>query len=230
MPRPRRSPARVRAPSPEPPPSPTVEATTEDADVSAVLKIVEDSLNNNTIDGRNSPTNGRWTRAALRRNAMQPFLSEVRRRVRTELAMLRQRRAMGGGGAFGGRGRGRAAAAVQRVRERTQVVRQQVARNIRRKITGAEDLRIRDFVRQKLEILEEPPVVRLRDKMSFVLGVMGCFVVEAVALQAPQQFWMCYIFFMVPLLVLRAYLCAAASPLAQEEKPGALCEAGAACG
>ena len=169
-----------------------------------MLKIVEDSLQRNAMGpSRDESQGGRFTtRGMLRRDAMQPFLADVRRRVRTELAMLRPRRIA--------TGRGRAAAAAQRVGRRAQVVREQLsrrreilARGIRRKITGAEETRVRDYVR---DILEEPPVVRLRDKMSFLLGVVGCFIVEAVALKAPQQFWICYTICMLPLLALRGYL------------------------
>ena len=52
-------------------------------------------------------------------------------------------------------------------------MREQLSRRIRRKLTGEEDRRVRDYVR---EILEEPPVVRLRDKLSFLLGVVGYIV------------------------------------------------------
>ena len=86
---------------------------------------------------------------------------------------------------------------------RAKVVREQLSRRIRRTITGEEDRRVRDFVRQ---ILDEPPVVRLRDKLSFFLGVAGCLVVESVALLAPQQFGTCFILCNLPLLIMRAYL------------------------
>ena len=160
-----------------------------------VEELAEDSLRAN--DTRSRPPSPRRSRLEI--------LSEVRRRVRAELTKLnqiRQRRRESVAASLSG-GRGRAAAAAQRVDRRAQVVREQLSRRIRRKLTGEEDRRVRDYVR---EILEEPPVVRLRDKLSFLLGVVGCFVVEAVALQRPQQFWICYCIFMMPLLLLRCYL------------------------
>jgi len=72
-----------------------------------------------------------------------------------------------------------------------------------RTLTGAEDRRLRDLVRS---VLDKPPVVRLRDKFSFMFGVLGCGVVEAVALLAPGRFWMCYAAYIVPLLMARLYL------------------------
>ena len=51
---------------------------------------------------------------------------------------------------------------------------------------------VRERVRVKAEEqrakMEEPTAIRLRDKLSFMLGVVGCFVIEACVLQAPQLY------------------------------------------
>ena len=51
---------------------------------------------------------------------------------------------------------------------------------------------MRERVRVKAEEqrakMEEPTAIRLRDKLSFMLGVVGCFVIEACVLQAPQLY------------------------------------------
>ena len=62
-----------------------------------------------------------------------------------------------------------------------------IARKVRYTLTGADDVRVRDHVREKVAMkvakakakMEEPPAIRTRDKLSFMLGVVGCFVIEA---------------------------------------------------
>ena len=173
--RPSTSPARKRPPSP--PPVTVADSEENHADTEeAVLKIVEDSLGQ--MHGDETDGNRLRTRLLLKRQQLKPFLTEVRRRVREELRELRQRRIT---------------EPRQRVGNRARVVRDNIAKKIRQKITGEEDLRVRDYVRGKMSILEEPPVVRLRDKMSFLGGVTGVLVVEAVCTLRPQQFWICYV-------------------------------------
>lgn len=163
----------------------------------AVLKIVEEALGGESPQGRRrSPS----TRASMRRQA-SPFLSDVRRRLRAERealsVLLRQRTSPV-------RGRARAAANVAK-KGVDQAKRRvgQVARRVRKQITGAEDRRLRDMLRQRLD---EPPVIRLRDKFSFFLGVVGCALIEATLLLYPRAFPYCYAVCIVPLLVLRAYI------------------------
>ena len=49
-------------------------------------------------------------------------------------------------------------------------------------ITGDRETRVRDFVRL-------PKVIRLRDRLSFTLGVSAFAVSEGVALLYPSFFW-----------------------------------------
>ncbi len=82
-------------------------------------------------------------------------------------------------------------------------VAQQIQKRMRKQITGAEDLRIRDHVRERME---QPPVVRLRDKVSFMFGVLGCAVLEFVILRQPHDFATCYLLFIIPLLFMRLWM------------------------
>ena len=99
---------------------------------------------------------------------------------------------------------------LQLAGERVQHRRAAVVRRVRKRITGDEDRRVRDVGRARLmavrNVLERPPAIQLRDKFSFMFGVLGCGVVEAVALLQPDHFWMCYVVYIVPLLVARLYL------------------------
>ena len=178
-----RSPAR-RAP-PSPADTPTSSAATDEAVLEAVLEAVQGQAGGVSV-GRRSP-----------------FLRGLRERIKGELQKIAARRPSN----VGGRGR----AAVQRLRSRAAEVRErvqgQVVQRMRRRITGKEDQRVRDYVTRRMRaMLDEPPVIRLRDKVSFLCGVLGCFVIEAVALLAPRQFYLCYALFIVPLLALRVSL------------------------
>lgn len=82
-------------------------------------------------------------------------------------------------------------------------VAQQIHKRMRKQITGAEDRKIRDHV---LERMEQPPVVRLRDKVSFMFGVLGCAVLEFVVLRQPHDFARCYLCFIIPLLFMRLWM------------------------
>jgi len=70
-------------------------------------------------------------------------------------------------------------------------------------LTGAEDRRIRDIIRERFET---PPVVRLVDKASFLFGVIGCALIEYAVLQQPHNFSSFYMYAMIPLLCLRLWL------------------------
>ena len=48
--------------------------------------------------------------------------------------------------------------------------------------------------------------MRLRDKLSFMLGVIGCALIEFVVLCYPQHFPFCYACFALPLIALRLYI------------------------
>ena len=69
---------------------------------------------------------------------------------------------------------------------------------------------MRERVRVKAEEqrakMEEPTAIRLRDKLSFMLGVVGCFVIEACVLQAPQLYPYLFLSFFLPLYLLRLYI------------------------
>jgi len=54
--------------------------------------------------------------------------------------------------------------------------------------------------------MEEPPVVRLRDKMSFTLGVIGCALIEFVVLCYPEHYPLTYVAFATSLISLRFYI------------------------
>ena len=177
------------------------------------MKILEESLGSSAAEmqveqeqGRLSPTRGRH--GAVARFA--PFLQEVRRRVKVERealrALLRKPLPLPARlRSAGERVHRRRVAATQKAQQ----VKSQVVRRVRKSLTGAEDRRLRDLVREntmRMRIaLERPPVVRLRDKVSFLLGVLGCFVLEAVALLHPEHFWVCYSVYIVPLLLARVY-------------------------
>ena len=211
MPRANRSPARARsvaAPA-------ATSADHEDSDEvqEAVMKILEESLGSSAAEmqveqqqGRLSPTRGR--NGAVARFA--PFLQEVRRRVKVERealrALLRKPLPLPARlRSAGERVHRRRVAATQKAQQ----VKSQVVRRVRKSLTGAEDRRLRDLVRENTmrmrKALERPPVVRLRDKVSFLLGVLGCFVLEAAALLHPEHFWVCYSVYIVPLLLARVY-------------------------
>lgn len=85
-----------------------------------------------------------------------------------------------------------------------------IRRKVRYTLTGAEDVRVRDHVREKVRVakakMEEPPAIRTRDKFSFMLGVVGCFVIEFVVVQFPQHFGYVFSAFCVPLIALRLWI------------------------
>jgi len=74
---------------------------------------------------------------------------------------------------------------------------------VRQQITGDEERKVRDHIRRKLE---EPPAIRLRDKVSFLGGVLGVSAIEFAILVQPRHFARWYIAFILPLLVLRLWL------------------------
>ena len=109
-------------------------------------------------------------------------------------------------------------------REPIRHIRKRTIASMRRKITGAETKRVRDHVRERLaervvhvrhrmsrvrNRMEEPPSVRLKDKVSFMLGVLGCFVTEFALLRQPMHFGRWYVGFIIPLLLLRLWMYAA---------------------
>jgi len=80
---------------------------------------------------------------------------------------------------------------------------QQITRRVRQRITGEEDTRVRDHFRSRLE---EPIVIRFRDKVSFFLGVVGCGTVEYFVLAHPQLYPYCYAAFAVTLIGMRLHI------------------------
>ena len=77
---------------------------------------------------------------------------------------------------------------------------QGMTKELRRALTGAEDKRIRDFIREKRA---EPPVARWLDQVSFTVGVLAIVFSQFVLLQSPQFFWMWYLMLMTVMLALR---------------------------
>mmetsp|Transcript_5585 Transcript_5585/g.11128 ORF Transcript_5585/g.11128 Transcript_5585/m.11128 type:complete len:518 (+) Transcript_5585:169-1722(+) len=69
----------------------------------------------------------------------------------------------------------------------------------RRWVTGSHETRVRDFV-----VL--PRVVKVLDKYTFTLGIMGMLSTEFVLLQSPQLFRYYFVLVMLPLLILRVVL------------------------
>jgi len=195
----------------------------------AVLKIVQRVLIDSNIPLLKGV--GEGASALVTRESRQALMTEVKRRMRTDRGMLRsilrrrredyhetarahekmERRLPRIPGAIG----------VRRAREGIQ-------RRWRYTITGAEDVRVRDHyggklstarskyssVRERVRVkaeeqrakMEEPTAIRLRDKLSFMLGVVGCFVIEACVLQAPQLYPYLFLSFFLPLYVLRLYI------------------------
>ena len=52
----------------------------------------------------------------------------------------------------------------------------------------------------------EQPRLSLRDKVSFMFGVLGCAVLEFVILRQPHDFATCYLLFIIPLLFMRLWM------------------------
>ena len=88
---------------------------------------------------------------------------------------------------------------AESARETAREAAQKATRLRRRVITGSSSKRVRDFV-------QEEPVIRLKDKISFTLGVASVVVIEAVLLRCPEKFGLLMLLFSAPLLVLRFYL------------------------
>lgn len=76
-------------------------------------------------------------------------------------------------------------------------------RRVRQQITGDQERKVREYIRLKLE---EPPAIRLRDKISFLGGVLGVSAIEFAILVQPRSFAVWYITFILPLLALRLWL------------------------
>ena len=189
---------------------------------SAVLKIVQRVLIDSNIPLLKGV--GEGASALVTRESRQALMTEVKRRMRTDRGVLRsllRRRREGHDAAKMERRLWRAGTGVRRAREGIQ-------RRWRYTITGAEDVRVRDHyggklskarakyssVRERVRVkaeeqrarMEEPTAIRLRDKLSFMLGVVGCFVIEACVLKAPQLFPYLFLSFFLPLYVLRLYI------------------------
>ncbi|KAL1525889.1 hypothetical protein AB1Y20_020717 [Prymnesium parvum] len=148
----------------------------------AVLRIIRESL----------VSAGQRTSALL--HTQRPLLAEVRRRMRADREMLRSM--------LRGRETRREAlrSASRTVAGVPGKIRYQITRRVRKRITGAEGVRVRDHFRSRME---EPPVVRFRDKVSFMLGVCGCALIEFFVLAHPHLYPYCYAAFAIPLLVMR---------------------------
>ena len=74
---------------------------------------------------------------------------------------------------------------------------------VRKMLTGSEDLSVRDFLKHYVRM---PRVIRTRDKFSFVFGVLGLCLTEAIAVCRMEQFWAWYTLMMLYLLSMRVYL------------------------
>ena len=156
---------------------------------------------------------GEGASALVTRERRQALLAEVKRRMREERGLLRGltlRRPVGGARTTRSAGRG---GGVARGAGRA------IQRRWRYTITGAEDVRVRDHygakyssvrerVRRKVEEqrakMEEPTAIRLRDKLSFMLGVVGCGLIEACVLKKPELYPYLYLSFYLPLYAARA--------------------------
>ena len=179
----------------------------------AVLRIVQRVLIESNIPLLKGV--GEGASALVSRDSRQALMAEVKRRMRTDRGVLRSilRRRREGHDKMERR-LWRPGTGVRRAREGIQ-------RRWRYTITGAEDVRVRDHyggkyssVRERVRVkaeeqrakMEEPTAIRLRDKLSFMLGVVGCFVIEACVLQAPQLYPYLFISFFLPLYMLRLYI------------------------
>lgn len=78
-------------------------------------------------------------------------------------------------------------------------------RKVQARIEKAQD-KAQQKIDKVRERMEEPLVVRFRDKISFVMGVLGCLTIEFIALCQPELFPFALIGFGGPLLVLRYYI------------------------
>lgn len=74
---------------------------------------------------------------------------------------------------------------------------------VRKMLTGSEEWRVRDFVKEWVRM---PRIIRTRDKFSFVFGVLGLCLTEAIAVCRMEQFWAWYTIMMIYLLSMRVYL------------------------
>eukprot|EP00301_Raphidiophrys_heterophryoidea_P023374 c7287_g1_i1.p1 GENE.c7287_g1_i1~~c7287_g1_i1.p1 ORF type:complete len:420 (-),score=73.92 c7287_g1_i1:11-1270(-) len=63
-------------------------------------------------------------------------------------------------------------------------------KELRKRITGEETKRLRDHWREKRQ---QPPVMRLLDKIAFTAGVLNMMVSEFILLKAPEWFWLYYL-------------------------------------
>lgn len=86
-----------------------------------------------------------------------------------------------------------------RVKEVLGAAKQKVTEVRRKVITGDKSKRVRDYVK-------EPPVVKLKDKISFTLGVSLILLTEYFILLHPDVFHLYFMAVMVPLLIARFYL------------------------
>ena len=184
----------------------------------AVLKIIQESLNR-VVPGGSILSEVR-RRMGEERGSLRSMMRRMRRTARRSSADREQEhhadreqaqrwRARDVWGsvrkraAAGARHPGRARNALARVPGG-------IRRKVRYTLTGAEDVRVRDHVREKVrkakEKMEEPPAVRTRDKLSFMLGVVGCFVLEFVVLRFPQYFGYVFSAFCVPLIAIRLWI------------------------
>lgn len=83
--------------------------------------------------------------------------------------------------------------------ERARDMEQKATEFRRRVITGDKSKRVRDFV-------QEEPVIQLKDKLSFTLGVVSVVVIEYVILRSPEKFGVVLHLLGIPLLASRYYL------------------------
>jgi hypothetical protein len=93
-------------------------------------------------------------------------------------------------------------------------------KNWRKLVTGDADKRIRDVALDKVEkiklgarrhadkfkqTISSRPIIKLKDRISFFLGVLVMCVTEWVLLVTPESFWMLYILIAIPAIVVRVY-------------------------
>lgn len=77
-------------------------------------------------------------------------------------------------------------------------------------VTGDENTRVRDLLRQKrdklLEKLKKPVAVKAKDKISFTLGVCSMIITEWVLLKEPKLYPLWYSVLLIPLLIARWHI------------------------
>mmetsp|Transcript_30647 Transcript_30647/g.45363 ORF Transcript_30647/g.45363 Transcript_30647/m.45363 type:complete len:528 (-) Transcript_30647:267-1850(-) len=170
-------------------------------EVQELLDVVEDLLGaelNSVTNAQRSPVSpGTLSRSKLIQKRLGVEIRKNRARVEASLSKLRLRRGPWTEGEKTQSARRRRPQIKIDLGKHPAVIKTRDA--TRRAITGKADTKIRDFV-----VL--PRVVRVLDKYTFTLGVMGIITTEFIMLEYPELFRYYYVAVMFPMLVLRYIL------------------------